>query len=143
MGREWGNRILFDYRCLWGGCQHPLTFLRGERTRGNNAGARASLTLHCAEGKGTFDSKRSASGRPAGTVAVPFGDMGSDRSGLLARQKSTVDVFVFANDGAGKLKARVKIASAWGASYNAVVGVGDITGDGKNGLVARDSAGSL
>ncbi|MGW4166499.1 hypothetical protein ACWEGX_06120 [Streptomyces chartreusis] len=69
--------------------------------------------------------------------------MGSDRSGLLARQKSTVDVFVFANDGAGKLKARVKIASAWGASYNAVVGVGDITGDGKNGLVARDSAGSL
>ncbi|MFG2554573.1 FG-GAP repeat domain-containing protein [Streptomyces sp. NPDC048581] len=216
----------------------------GELVTLNSSGG---LTLHYTEGKGTFDWKQSASGWPAGTVAVPFGDMGSDRcaemlvrtpggelrryagkcgssygpssshtslgtgwkaydvltapgdltgdgrTDLLARQASTGDVFVFANDGAGKLKPRVKIASAWkgytklvgagdltgdgigdvlardnygalyrldgagdgklkarvkiaaqwGASYNAVVGVGDITGDGKNDLVARDTAGNL
>ncbi|MCE0448220.1 hypothetical protein LT493_44395 [Streptomyces tricolor] len=31
----------------------------------------------------------------------------------------------------------MKVATAWGASYNAVVGAGDLTGDGKADLVAR------
>ncbi|GHI06603.1 hypothetical protein AQI88_19880 [Streptomyces cellostaticus] len=204
------------------------------------------LTLHYTEGKGTFDFKRTGSGWPAGTVAVPFGDMGSDRcaemlirmpsgelrrytgkcdgsytpssghtslgtgwnaydvltapgdltgdgrTDLLARKASTGDVYLFANDGAGKLKAgvkirtlngyakivgagdltgdgigdvlaldrsgtlwrydgtgtgglkdRVKVFAGWGRSYNAIVGVGDITGDGRNDLVSRDTAGNL
>ncbi|MFJ6663131.1 FG-GAP repeat domain-containing protein [Streptomyces sp. NPDC091383] len=37
----------------------------------------------------------------------------------------------------------MKVFSAWGASYNAVVGVGDITGDGRSDLVERDTAGNL
>jgi hypothetical protein len=41
------------------------------------------------------------------------------------------------------VKARVKVSSGWGATYNAVVGVGDITGDGKADLVARDTNGNL
>ncbi|MFF0200902.1 FG-GAP repeat domain-containing protein [Streptomyces sp. NPDC005017] len=216
----------------------------GELATLNSAGA---LSLHYTHGKGTFDWRYSASGWPAGTVAVPFGDMGKDRcaemlmrmpngelrrytgrcgssygpsnshaslgtgwraydvltapgdltgdgrTDLLVRKASTGDMYVFANDGAGKLKAgvrlasgwniytkvvgagdltgdgigdvlardragnlwrydgtgrgtlkaRVKVFSNWGVSYNAVVGVGDITGDGRNDLVARDTAGSL
>ncbi|MFD4414319.1 hypothetical protein ACFVXW_24075 [Streptomyces sp. NPDC058251] len=41
------------------------------------------------------------------------------------------------------MKDRVKVFSGWGASYNAVVGVGDITGDGKSDLVGRDTSGGL
>ncbi|MFJ2833023.1 FG-GAP-like repeat-containing protein [Streptomyces sp. NPDC087263] len=215
----------------------------GELVTLNSSGA---LALNYTKGKGTFDWKASGSGWPAGTVAVPFGDMGTDRcaemlvkmpngelrryagrcgaaytpsnshtslgtgwnaynvltapgdltgdgrTDLLARKTSTGDIYLFANNGAGKLKAgvkirtwptykkivgagdltgdgfgdvlaldkagtlwrydgtgtgqvkeRVKVFSNWGATYNAVVGAGDITGDGKNDLVARDTAGNL
>ncbi|AXG79200.1 hypothetical protein DVK44_17750 [Streptomyces paludis] len=213
--------------------------------------AKGTLSLHYTKGKGAFDSKLSGSGWPAGSVAVPFGDMGSDRcsellvrmpkgelrryagrcgnpytpshkhtslgtgwnaydmltapgdltgdgrTDLVARKKSTGDLYLFANKGDGKLAARKKISSGWsaythivgagdltgdgfgdilargkngtlyrfegtgkgtgkgtlrarvavstgwGASYNAIVGVGDITGDGRNDLVARDKAGVL
>jgi hypothetical protein len=37
----------------------------------------------------------------------------------------------------------VKIAADWGSSYNGVAGIGDITGDGKADLIARDTAGNL
>ncbi|WP_258572661.1 FG-GAP-like repeat-containing protein [Streptomyces sp. KM273126] len=127
-------------------------------------------------------------------VLTSPGDLtGDKRADLLARKASTGDVYLFANDGAGKLKAgvkvragwtgytkivgagdlngdgfgdvlardragtlwrydgtgtgllkdRVKVFSDWGGSYNAIVGVGDITGDGRNDLVARDTAGNL
>ncbi|MFF4508358.1 hypothetical protein [Streptomyces sp. NPDC001401] len=41
-----------------------------------------------------------------------------------------------------QLEDRAKVSSGGGAAWNAVVGVGDLTGDGKNGLVARDTSGS-
>jgi hypothetical protein len=49
----------------------------------------------------------------------------------------------YAGTASGKFKARVKVSSGWGAKYNAVVGVGDITGDGKADLVVRDTSGNL
>jgi hypothetical protein len=44
---------------------------------------------------------------------------------------------------AGGFRARVKVADNWGASYNVVVGVGDITGDGRADIVSRDTSGKL
>ncbi|QNS05108.1 VCBS repeat-containing protein [Streptomyces xanthii] len=165
----------------------------GEMVTLNSSGG---LTLHYTEGKGTFDWKQSGSGWPAGTVAVPFGDMGSDRcsellvrtpdgelrryagkcgSGayvpgsshtslgtgwnaynvltapgdltgdgrvdLLARKASTGDIYVFANDGHGKLLAGKKIRSAW--TYTHIVGAGDLNGDGLGDLLARGKDGTL
>ncbi|MFH8800992.1 hypothetical protein ACH4F6_15560 [Streptomyces sp. NPDC017936] len=45
--------------------------------------------------------------------------------------------------GNGTFGARVKLFTGWGGTCNAVVGVGDITGDGRADLVARDTAGVL
>ncbi|MEU6017179.1 FG-GAP-like repeat-containing protein [Streptomyces sp. NPDC047515] len=165
----------------------------GELVTLNSAGA---LTLHYTEGKGKFDWKRSGSGWPKGSVAVPFGDMGSDRcaemlvrmpsgelrryagrcgepytpnnshtslgtrwnaynvltapgdltgdgrTDLLARKASTGDIYLFANDGHGKLKAGVKIRSSW-TVYTKIVGAGDLNGDGYGDVLARHKDGTL
>lgn len=37
----------------------------------------------------------------------------------------------------------MKVFANWGGSYDVVVGVGDITGDGGNDLVSRDSGGNV
>ncbi|MFF3876333.1 FG-GAP repeat domain-containing protein [Streptomyces sp. NPDC001978] len=43
----------------------------------------------------------------------------------------------------GTFTSRVRLFTDWGNSYNTVVGAGDITGDGKADIVARDTAGNL
>lgn len=165
----------------------------GELLTLNSKGA---LSLHYTEGKGAFDWKRSGSGWPAGSVAVPFGDMGSDRcaellvripkgelrryagrcgnpytpshshtslgtgwnaydmltapgdltgdgrTDLVARKKSTGDLYLFANKGNGTLAARKKLGSGW-AAYTHIVGAGDLTGDGFGDILARGKNGTL
>lgn len=43
----------------------------------------------------------------------------------------------------GTVTPRVQIASGWGTNYTAVVGMGDITGDGRTDIVARDTTGKF
>ncbi|MFG2890460.1 FG-GAP-like repeat-containing protein [Streptomyces sp. NPDC048248] len=158
--------------------------------------ASGGLTLHFTEGKGVLNWKRSGSGWPAGSTAVPFGDMGSDRcaemlvrmpggelrryagkcgsaytpagshaslgtgwnaynvltapgdltgdgrTDLLARKASTGDLYLFANNGNGTLASGRKIRSAW-TSYSHIVGVGDLNGDGFGDVLARSKTGTL
>ncbi|MDG9702657.1 FG-GAP-like repeat-containing protein [Streptomyces sp. DH37] len=165
----------------------------GELVTLNSTGG---LTLHFTHGRGTFDWKASGSGWPAGAVAVPFGDMGSDRcsemlvrmpggelrryasrcggaytpssshtslgtgwnaynvltapgdltgdgrADLLARKASTGDIYLFANDGRGKLATGKKIRSAW-TTYTKVVGAGDLNGDGHGDVLAHRKDGAL
>ncbi|MET9497130.1 FG-GAP-like repeat-containing protein [Streptomyces sp. NPDC006552] len=182
---------------LTGGLQghHDLGGARfGEMVTLNSSGG---LTLHYTKGTGTLDWKQSGSGWPAGTLAVPFGDMGSDRcaellvrtpsgelrryagtcgsgayvpnsghtslgtgwnaynvltapgdltgdgrTDLLARKASTGDIYVFANDGHGTLLPGRKIRTGW-RTYNHIVGAGDLTGDGVGDLLAREKDGTL
>jgi hypothetical protein len=76
-------------------------------------------------------------------VLTAPGDLtGDGRTDLLARRASTGDLYLFANDGAGKLKAGVKVGTQW-TGYTKIVGAGDLTGDGFGDVLARDKAGTL
>ncbi|MGX1544776.1 FG-GAP repeat domain-containing protein [Streptomyces adustus] len=74
---------------------------------------------------------------------VGVGDFNGDGVGDLLAQDKANTLWRYDGNGSGGFRARVKVAAAWGASYNVVVGVGDITGDGRADLVARDTAGNL
>ncbi|MGW0574485.1 FG-GAP-like repeat-containing protein [Streptomyces sp. NPDC002920] len=74
---------------------------------------------------------------------VGVGDLNGDGVGDLVAQDKANNLYRYYGKGNGTFAARVKIAAKWGSSYNVVVGVGDITGDAKADLVARDTAGVL
>ncbi|MFD8818016.1 FG-GAP repeat domain-containing protein [Streptomyces sp. NPDC059627] len=74
---------------------------------------------------------------------VGTGDItGDGRADLLAQDTSN-NVYRYDGKGDGTFAARVKVLSNWGGSYNAVVGVGDITDDGRPDLVSRDTSGNV
>ncbi|ELP68274.1 FG-GAP-like repeat-containing protein [Streptomyces turgidiscabies] len=74
---------------------------------------------------------------------VGVGDFNGDgRGDLLAQDKSNT-LWRFDGTGTGGFKARVKVAANWGSNYNAVIGVGDITGDARADIVSRDTAGNV
>ncbi|MBK3576700.1 VCBS repeat-containing protein [Streptomyces sp. MBT65] len=74
---------------------------------------------------------------------VGVGDLNGDGIGDLLAQDKANNLYRYYGSGRGTFGARVKLFTAWGGSYDTVVGVGDITGDGKADLVERDSAGVL
>ncbi|WP_405771763.1 FG-GAP repeat domain-containing protein [Streptomyces sp. NBC_01538] len=74
---------------------------------------------------------------------VGVGDLNGDGLGDLIAQDTSNNLYRYNGNGTGGFKARVKLFSNWGGSYNAVVGVGDITDDGKSDLVSRDTSGNL
>ncbi|MEU6352206.1 VCBS repeat-containing protein [Streptomyces sp. NPDC047072] len=74
---------------------------------------------------------------------VGVGDLNGDGVGDLVAQDKANNLYRYFGKGNGTFGARVKVFGAWGGSYNVIVGVGDITGDGRADLVSRDSAGVL
>ena len=73
---------------------------------------------------------------------VGAGDLNGDGIGDLLAQDKSNNLYRYDGKGNGTFTARVKLFTDWGGSYNAIVGVGDITGDGKADLVSRDSGGN-
>ncbi|MFF9274174.1 FG-GAP-like repeat-containing protein [Streptomyces griseosporeus] len=77
------------------------------------------------------------------THIVGAGDLtGDGRGDVLARDKAGT-LWRYDGLGNGLLKDRVQVFTKWGNGYNAIVGVGDVTGDGRDDLVERDGAGNL
>jgi hypothetical protein len=102
------------------------------------------IHLFAAKSDGTLAAgKKIRSAWTGYTKIVGAGDLNGDGIGdLLARDKAGT-LYRYNGTGTGLLKDRVTVFTAWGASYNAIVGVGDITGDGKSDLVERDTSGNV
>ncbi|MFI8531329.1 FG-GAP-like repeat-containing protein [Streptomyces aquilus] len=74
---------------------------------------------------------------------VGTGDLNGDGVGDLLAQDKANTLYRYDGKGDGTFKAPVKLFTGWGGSYDVIVGVGDITGDGKADLVSRDTSGYL
>jgi hypothetical protein len=75
---------------------------------------------------------------------VGAGDLNGDGYGDLLAQDKSNELWRYNGTASGNFKSsRVKVFNDWGSSYNVIVGVGDITGDGKADLVSRHTAGNL
>ncbi|WP_051833723.1 FG-GAP-like repeat-containing protein [Streptomyces sp. NRRL S-646] len=74
---------------------------------------------------------------------VGTGDITGDGKADLLAQDTSDNLYRYDGKGDGTFAARVKVFSNWGGSYNAVVGVGDITDDGRPDLVSRDTRGNV
>ncbi|WP_051833724.1 FG-GAP-like repeat-containing protein [Streptomyces sp. NRRL S-646] len=74
---------------------------------------------------------------------IGVGDLNGDGHGDLLAQDTSNRLWRYPGTAAGGFGARVEVAENWGASYNVVVGVGDITGDGRADIVSRDTSGKL
>ncbi|TXS42120.1 VCBS repeat-containing protein [Streptomyces sp. uw30] len=74
---------------------------------------------------------------------IGVGDLNGDGYGDLLAQDTSNRLWRYVGTATGGFRARVKVADNWGASYNVVVGVGDVTGDGRADLVSRDTSGKL
>ncbi|MEU2619509.1 VCBS repeat-containing protein [Streptomyces sp. NPDC007157] len=74
---------------------------------------------------------------------VGAGDITGDGKADLLAQDTSNNLYRYNGKGDGTFAARVKVLSNWGGSYNAVVGVGDITDDGRPDLVSRDTSGNV
>ncbi|WP_217140171.1 trypsin-like serine protease [Streptomyces sp. AC627_RSS907] len=102
------------------------------------------LWLYPGKGDGLFGSRVRIGGGWSPYTITGKGDYDRDgRSDLLARDGAGV---LWLYPGTGKaspaLGSRIRIGSGWNA-YNALATAGDVTGDGRSDLLARDASGVL
>ncbi|MFF0091680.1 FG-GAP-like repeat-containing protein [Streptomyces canus] len=74
---------------------------------------------------------------------VGAGDLNGDGIGDLLAQDTSNTLYRYDGTGQGTFKARAKLFTNWGGSYNVIVGVGDITDDGRTDLISRDTGGAV
>ncbi|MFE9445769.1 FG-GAP repeat domain-containing protein [Streptomyces sp. NPDC006602] len=71
------------------------------------------------------------------------GDLTGDGKGDLLAVTSTGTLYLYAGNASGmSVAGRVQLGTGW-QQYNALVGAGDFTGDGRPDLLARDTSGTL
>ncbi len=98
------------------------------------------LWLYRGDGRGGFTVPRLRLGTGWGVmrVIVGPGDLNGDgRLDLLALRASNGTLWLYPGNGRGSLLAPRQVASGW-AGYDSIVPVGDVTGDGRPDVMARE-----
>ncbi|GAA2518566.1 VCBS repeat-containing protein [Streptomyces gobitricini] len=133
----------------WTGVNHVVPFGDLDNDGCNDALTRTTtgdLYRHSAKCAGvpgpTSPKAKIGAGFNAFDALLNPGDMtGDGRPDLLARQRSTGDLYLYADNRAGGVRAGVKIAGKWDGLT--LIGAGDLDGDGHADLLARDAGGEL
>ncbi|MGA5051161.1 trypsin-like serine protease [Streptomyces cellulosae] len=106
------------------------------------------LWTYPGKGNGTFSARlKTGTGWAGFDVLRGHGDFtGDGRTDLVARVRSTGDLYLYKGTGkagSGSFTGRTKLATWKSTTYNAIVTVGDVSGDGKADLLARTPSGTL
>ncbi|MFE1438306.1 FG-GAP-like repeat-containing protein [Streptomyces sp. NPDC058739] len=105
--------------------------------------ATGKLWLYPGTSTGTFGSRRliGSGGWNSMSRIHAFGDLtGDSRSDLIAVEKATGKLWLYPGTSTGTLGARKLIGSGGWNSMNALVAVGDVNGDARPDLYAREAA---
>jgi hypothetical protein len=99
------------------------------------------LTLHRGNGRGGIASSVVLGpGWNAFRVLTAAGDLSGDgRPDLVGIRTSDNALLLYRGNGTGSFTAPTAVSGSW-SGYGALMGVGDITGDGRDDLVARRTA---
>ncbi|MCX4568551.1 FG-GAP-like repeat-containing protein [Streptomyces albogriseolus] len=105
--------------------------------------ATGTLWLYPGTGTGSLGARTllGASGWNSMNHITAYGDLtGDGRSDLIAVQKSTGALWLYPGASGSRLGARKLIGSGGWNGMNALAGMGDVTGDGRPDLYAREKA---
>ncbi|MFI6289473.1 FG-GAP repeat domain-containing protein [Streptomyces sp. NPDC051018] len=78
-----------------------------------------------------------------GLTLIGAGDMTGAGHGDLMVRDSGGELRRYNGTGRGTVRSRALVLKDWGAGRNAIVGAGDLNGDGKNDLISRDTSDRL
>jgi hypothetical protein len=112
----------------------------GELLTLNSSGG---LTYHRGDGTGTFSTKTTGTGWPTTLKAVPYGDLNGDRCNDVLIRLSSGALRAY-KPGCGKALTTSTPYTSLGTSgwtqYDILTSPGDITGDGRADLIARQAS---
>ncbi|MFF3920606.1 FG-GAP-like repeat-containing protein [Streptomyces sp. NPDC001852] len=102
-----------------------------------------NLYLYPGTAQGRFGARVLLRNGLAYTKLIAVGDVTGDGVGDLLAYDHLGNLWLMTGNGKGDYAARKEVFADWGQAYNTIIGVGDVTGDGKADLLERDSAGNV